>query len=166
MALKLHLKRTDGYEISCSSPSRSKSFETAEQCHPDSARGSNVSVTKMQLASKRFKRTCLIISGVLAVFLVTWSPYFLLKIMFFLDKDHPITKSIVFHQVAYISSILPPVLNPLLYICQFPAIKRHVGKIKKKARRKSQILVKHHTRTNNAVKKLFVARERLAELPE
>ncbi|KAL5251027.1 hypothetical protein ACHWQZ_G016671 [Mnemiopsis leidyi] len=162
MAMKLHLKRTDGYEISCSSPS----FETAEQWFGDSARGSHFSVSKMQVVSKRFRRTCLIISGVLAVYLVTWSPYFLLKIIFFVNEDHPITKSIIFHQVAYISSILPPVLNPLLYICQYPAIKNHVGKVKKNLRRKSQILTKHQTRNNTVARKFIVVRERLAELPE
>ena len=125
-------KRCDAYELQpCSSRSNSTSRGNLQ---PEPPRKES----RSHLASKRFRRTCIMISCVLAVFLITWSPYFLLKIVFFVDQNHPMTKSLLFHQIAYITSILPPVLNPMLYIYKFPAIKQHFGRIKQTVVRNSE----------------------------
>ena len=136
------IKRRNTFEISCNCRFTTNG-NLKDSYHANCFQSADRAKTKSprhQLASQRFTRTLIIISSVLAVYLTTWSPYFLLKIMFFIDQTHPITKNLVFHQIAFVASILPPVLNPLLYICQFPAIKRHFCKIKKTVNRKSEVI--------------------------
>eukprot|EP00116_Pleurobrachia_bachei_P010311 sb/3470573/ len=81
--------------------------------------------------NRRFKRTCIMITLVIIVFVVTWSPYFFLKFLYLLKDEHPIVKTVLFHQIVFITSILPPVLNPIVYICQFPAMKDLFRKARK-----------------------------------
>ena len=71
------------------------------------------------------------VTTVIIVFLVTWSPYFFLKFLFLVNSDHPWVRALLLHQVVYITTIVPPVLNPLLYIYQFPAIREHFGRMKR-----------------------------------
>ena len=69
------------------------------------------------------------VTAVILVFVVSWSPYFFLKFIFLVNNKHALAEDILLHQISYITAILPPVLNPLLYICQFPAIKKTIWNV-------------------------------------
>ena len=93
-------------------------------------------------SKKRFMRTCVMVTSVILVFLITWSPYFFLKFMFLVNSDHPLANDLRLHQVAYITGIIPPVINPLLYIYQFPAIKTRFCKLKYEARKHANNVIR------------------------